>query len=122
MTIHITRHASKRLRERVGIPKKSANGQAEKALRYGRSRTLYTGSVRKYLDLLWHRGQQLGGATDIIVYANSVYLFAGKYMITMWPLPKKFREKKIIKVKDIDHADDEEIYYEFADGYDDETL
>lgn len=111
MTIHITRHANKRLRERIGIPKKSAVGQVEKARRFGRSRLLYTGNMRKYLDLLWHRGQQLGGATDIVVYANSVYLFAGDFMITMWPLPKKFRERKVIKLKEIDddYLDHEEF-------------
>jgi hypothetical protein len=69
----VTRHAEHRTRERVGIPKKAVRRAAAKALTQGIKRTDTEGGLRRYLDWLYWRGN--GGADNIVVYGDKVYLF-----------------------------------------------
>lgn len=81
----VTRHAEHRTRERVGIPKKAVRRAAAKAITKGIKRTEAEGGLRRYLDWLYWRGN--GGADNIVVYGDKVYLFGGDTLITVLTVP-----------------------------------
>lgn len=81
----VTRHAERRTRERVGIPKKAVRRAAAKAITEGIRRTETDGGLRRYLDWLYWRGN--GGASNIMVYGDKVYLFNDDTLITVLNVP-----------------------------------
>ena len=81
----VTRHAERRTRERVGIPKKSVRRAAAKAITQGVKRTETDGGLRRYLDWLYWRGN--GEANNIVVYGDKVYLFGNDTLITVLNVP-----------------------------------
>lgn len=92
MKSHVSTHAHERVRGRLGLPAKAVERTVQNALIRGQKRTQFTGSLRRYLDLLWHRGIERAAATDIIVYGDIVYLFKGATLVTTWPLPSKYHK------------------------------
>lgn len=84
----VTRHASKRIRQRIGIPKDAVERNADKALRSGVPRTEYGGQLRRYLDALYHR--YACTANNILTYNDHVYVFSGGILITVLHLPSKY--------------------------------
>lgn len=80
----ITRHAMKRCRGRLGVPKKAVQSLADAALVEGTARQDVTGHARRYMDqaYLSHRV-----ADNIRAYRGSLFLFRGDTLITAWPLP-----------------------------------
>jgi hypothetical protein len=83
-------HGVERIRGRLGLPAKAVERTVNNALARGQKRTEFSGSLRRYLDRLWHRGRELNAAENIIVYGNTIYLFAGTLLVTAWPLPQKY--------------------------------
>jgi len=84
----VTRHANKRIRQRIGIPKGAVERNADKALRSGVPRTEYGGQLRRYLDSLYFR---YGCAADnIMTYNDHVYVFNGGILITVLHLPSRY--------------------------------
>lgn len=88
--LEVTRHAHKRLRKRVGLPKSAVQNNARKALLYGVTHAETTGGLHRYLDYLWHQHET---ANNVRVYCGSVYIFCGDTLVTVWPLPEKFRKR-----------------------------
>lgn len=86
--MYVTRHATSRARERLGIPKGSVEKNVAKALTAGISHTETTGSLRRYLDHLYFSKHQ---ADNIRVMAHYIYLFQGECLITVFQLPQKYR-------------------------------
>lgn len=88
MTITVTKHAIKRFKQRVGLPKSACQKQAELAYRNGISHGDVTGNARKFLDKLFliHRS-----ANQLRVYGEHVYLFAGTTLITVMHLPNNLK-------------------------------
>ena len=86
----VTRHASRRTRERLGIPKKAVDANAEKAMRYGVHRWEVHNGLRRYLDYLFH---QSNDTADIILYHRNVYIFQNAKLITVMNLPKKYNDR-----------------------------
>lgn len=83
--IVVTKHAEKRIRQRLGINKKSTEKAAEKALQMGVTHSETKGKLCRHLDgifLLNHN------PTNMRVYNHAVYLFRGTKLITVIPLPK----------------------------------
>jgi len=72
----ITSHANKRIKQRIGIPKKSAHTNAEKALIYGVSHKDTSGTLCRY------------SAGNIKIYNDFVYIFCVETLITVFSLPK----------------------------------
>lgn len=54
-TVDVTRHAEKRIRQRLGINKKATERNAEKALQCGVTHAEATGQLCKYLDGIFLR-------------------------------------------------------------------
>ena len=89
MCVTVTDHAQKRIRERVGLPKRAVEKNAERALKKGIKHSQLSGRVKKFVDALYFKYQT---ANNIRIYENSVYLFAGGILITVIDLPQKYRK------------------------------
>lgn len=85
----MTTHATKRTRKRLGIPKKSAESNAERALLYGVHQEETKGALRRFLD---GAAQQHADnmANNVRIYHRSVYVFNDDVLITVFPLRKKY--------------------------------
>ena len=88
--MEVTRHAHKRIRKRVGLPKSAVQANARKALQYGITHAETTGGLRRYLDYLWHQHET---ANNMRVYCGSVYIFCDDTLVTVLTLPEKFRKR-----------------------------
>lgn len=80
----LTKHSVKRIRQRLGVPKKSAERCARRALAHGRSCEEFTGEFRAYLDNVM-RGQP--GNNFIRVHGEHLFIFSGNVLITVFDLP-----------------------------------
>lgn len=87
MTANITRHGAARTKERIGISKKIAQKNAQKALDFGVTHEETSGPLRRYLDYLYFNG----GIDNARIYHRYIYLFAGTTLITIFYLPKKYQ-------------------------------
>jgi len=90
--MRISNHASSRIRERCGLPKKAVERNAENALSKGLTREECTGKLQKYFDYLY---LSHGIGANIRLYGNHVYIFTHKQLITVLPLPNAHR--KLVK-------------------------
>lgn len=85
----VTDHAVKRTKERVGISKRIAEKNAEKALEFGIRHSETTGSLNKYISALYFKQHT---ANNMRVYCGNVYVFCGNVLVTIIPLPAKYRK------------------------------
>lgn len=83
--INVTKHATKRLRQRLGINKKSADKNAERALKYGITHSEAKGRLCKYMDGIFLTNCR---PNNMRVYNHSIYLFRGNTLITVIALPR----------------------------------
>ena len=84
----VTAHAQKRTKERVGLPKRAVEKNAERALREGITHAETSGSLRRYMDSLFLTKRT---ANQLRIYCGNVYLFCNDVLITVVPLPQKYR-------------------------------
>lgn len=84
----ITRHGAKRIRERIGLGKGSIQKNVEKALSDGVTHAETKGSLHRYLDGIYLLNEC---PNNMRVYNRMVYLFRGSILITVLPLPQKYR-------------------------------
>lgn len=87
--VNVTRHADKRIRKRNGLPRSAVEKNAANALVYGITRTESNGALHRYMDALWHKYRNGDNAR---VYNGSVYIFDSETLITVFPLPPKYRK------------------------------
>jgi hypothetical protein len=80
----VTNHANKRIRERVGVNKKSTDTLATKALKKGLAHTELKGGLRKYVDGIFFKSKT---ANNIKVLHDKVYIFREHVLITVITLP-----------------------------------
>ena len=80
-------HSVKRTKERIGLSKKIADKNAQRALEYGITHSEAKGGLCRYLDKLYLSN---GNANNVRVYHRYVYLFRGNTLLTIIPLPNKF--------------------------------
>ena len=84
----MTRHADRRIRERVGVPRSAAKKLAVKAKTQGVERRDTSGSLRRYLDYLFYYNDN---SDAIYVWAEKVYIFADEALVTVLNLPTRYR-------------------------------
>jgi hypothetical protein len=84
-SIKLTRHSLKRLKERVGLPKKACQKHAEKAFADGLTHSDMKGQAKRYIDKLYleHRN-----ANNIRAYGEFIFLFKNNTLITVLNKPK----------------------------------
>lgn len=85
--VTVTRHATKRIRQRLGINKSATERMAEKALESGITHAEAKGKLSRYLDGIFLLNYK---PTNLRIYNHSVYLFNGTTLITVLPLPNRF--------------------------------
>lgn len=85
--IVVSKHAEKRIRQRLGVNKKSTEKAAERALQFGVTHAEAKGKLCKHLDGIFLLSYN---PSNMRVYNHSVYLFNGTKLITVLPLPRKF--------------------------------
>ena len=84
--VKITKHGSKRVRERLGVNKKSVARTAERALNEGLDHNDLTGVLRKYVDRVYLKEKK---ANNIKVYGDKLYVFKDNILITVLQLSTK---------------------------------
>ena len=85
----VTRHGRKRSRERLGIPSRATERNAERALEKGLRHGETDGRLHRYLDKLY---LQTGNGNNLRVWAGYVYIFDGQALITVFPVPQELRK------------------------------
>lgn len=83
----ITKHARKRTKEKIGISKKLAEKNADKALRFGLTHAEARAGLKRFCDALYLSERT---ANNIRIYHGHAYLFRGETLITIIPVPHKF--------------------------------
>jgi len=89
MTARVTNHAAKRTKERLGIPKRISEKNAEKALQFGIRHSETSGGLHRYISSLYWKQQT---ANNVRIYCGNVYIFHDETLITVFPLPQKYRK------------------------------
>ena len=84
----ITTHGEKRARKRVGLPRDAVEGAALKAFKSGIKHSETSGSLKRYIDSLYLRERT---ANNIRIWAEKVWIFSDDRLVTVLPLPPKFR-------------------------------
>ena len=90
--MNMSNHATDRMSERCGLNKKSSERLSRLALENGISHNETSGSLNKYISSLYFYNEK---ANNIKIYGEYVYIFVGNVLITVLPLPNKY--KKIVK-------------------------
>ena len=81
----VTDHSIKRTKSKLGISKKLADKNAQKALAFGITHAEAKNGLKKFLDKLYLSN---GAANNVRVYHHYVYLFHGSTLITIINLPR----------------------------------
>lgn len=80
----MTNHSIKRTKERLGLSKKIADKNAEKALEFGITHAKARGNLKKFMDKVY---LSCGKANNMRIYHHFVYCFQGPTLITVINLP-----------------------------------
>ena len=83
--LRVSKHGSKRARQRVGIPKKAVDKMARTALERGIGYREATGKLRDYIGWLYEKYD--GNGNNIRVYGDKVYVFHDAILITVLNVP-----------------------------------
>lgn len=87
-----TKHAKKRIKERCGIQRRSADRVADIVLRKGLTREELRGNLRKYVDGVYFNSPSENELHDnqFRVYGEKIYVFSNTgFLITMFALPQQ---------------------------------
>jgi hypothetical protein len=89
MSPFVTRHAKKRVKQRVH---KAYQRAAELAFTHGIGHERLTGSLKRYVDSVALRSRLLyeSGITAFKIYYSNIYLFDGERLVTVMHLPQKY--------------------------------
>lgn len=96
--MRVSRHAKDRIKERVGIPKKSSDRLVQKVLEKGVERRQTKGRLNKWLTSKYYNNPRYN-ETRIYVYGDKAYIFANNTLITVIQIPQDIARdaKKMIK-------------------------
>lgn len=88
MSLKVSNHAKRRVSERLNVSHKAKRNQLlNRALKYGHNYDEYKGDFLDYLTIKKNRKKSNIG---IKVYDNNIYIYQGKIVITVFPVPKKY--------------------------------
>lgn len=87
--MNTTVHAERRVRKRVGVPKKAVDTLRDIAFDKGVAHSQATGRLRKYFDFLWSHNRT---ADNIRIYGNFVWVFCGDVLVTVHALPREHQK------------------------------
>ena len=87
--MHVTKHAKKRMRQRVGADKGNFDKIANRALIHGIPREETDGHLRRRMDAEYHKHQT---ADNCRFYANKIYVFCKYNLITVLDAPLEYEQ------------------------------
>lgn len=87
--VYVTDHAKDRTRQRVGLPKRVIEKNAERAFEEGIKHSETSGSLKRFVDGLY---LSKGKANNIRIYCGNVYLFVDHDLVTVISLPARYRK------------------------------
>jgi len=88
MEVTVTKHAGKRLKSRLGLPKKAAQRHAEMVFQAGARHRDVRGRLKRYMDKMFLQHKT---ATEMRAYGQHLYLFCGSNLVTVLQLPSNMR-------------------------------
>lgn len=97
MTLQVSRHGRKRSVQRIGIPRKAVERNAQKALVDGIDHRHAVGALQRYLAMLYNRYDRNGN--NIRVYHEFVYVFHDEILITVLCVPPNLRKAALRQQK-----------------------
>lgn len=86
--VELTGHADERLKERLGLPKKARRVAAQRAFDHGKPHSQTRGALKRFLDDKWLKYQL---ADNVRIYAEHIWFFAGRTLITVYEVPKNLK-------------------------------
>lgn len=86
----VTKHATRRIRSRVGIAKGGAERVAGRALEKGISHGETSGVLHGYMTRLFFKYKT---ATNLRIWCNYVYVFCDETLVTVFQLPPELRKQ-----------------------------
>jgi len=98
----VTNHAKKRLKERNGFSKNTAERMADKAFKEGIKHSETKGSLNRWVTNLYFMNES---ANNIRLYGDKAYIFCGETLVTVIQIPANLMKnmKKMIKEKNIEN-------------------
>ena len=88
--MRVSKHATKRIHERISIPKSSVDRMAKKAIEKGITHQEATGHLCKYMDKLFLSHKT---ASNIRIYNHKSFLFSSNMtLITVLELPNNLKK------------------------------
>lgn len=89
MSVVVTKHAEKRLRERMGLGEKAVQRAAETAYDKGIKHCETNGNLNKWVTSLYFNNKT---ANNIRLYNDKAWIFAGKNLITVLQIPASLKK------------------------------
>lgn len=102
-TVYVTRHAEKRLKERVGWNRNTQNRMVKKVVDGGR----YAEDIKGSLGIFLRKKLALNPGT-MIVYGQYLYIFRDSYLITAYDIHRYMRWHDNVG----EEGDNDESFYE----------
>lgn len=92
----ISQHASKRLKERCGLQKKSQDRMAQKALTDGITHAQTKGRLNRWITKLYFKNPSVN---NMRLYGEQIYLFADETLVTVMQIPNELKKdlKEMVK-------------------------
>lgn len=90
-----TAHGRQRLKQRLGINKKSKDKVVERALANGIPHKELRGALKEYIGDLYKKQYT---ANNIKIYGENVFIFKDDLLITVFHLPNRYK-KFLAKIK-----------------------
>lgn len=88
--LRVSKHGERRTRQRVGLPKKSVERNAQRALTDGIGHKEASGALKRYIAWLYERYAHNGN--NIRIYGDKVWVFHDGILITVLNVPGKYRK------------------------------
>lgn len=85
MKIKVSHHAEQRMRERLGLNKKSIERIAQKAFDKGIGHNKTKGNLNKWVTSVWAKNKD---ANNIRLYGDKCYIFCGDVLVTVLQIPR----------------------------------
>lgn len=111
--VAVTRHAKRRLKERCGVNKNSAQKMAERAFENGISFENAGEILRKYISSIYLKHDKM--CNNIRIYGNTVYIFDNQTLITVYLIPQEILQEMDTLADSIDEVADKE-YCNYSKG------
>lgn len=108
MSVAVTTHAKKRLKERCGINKQCAHRMAEKAFKEGISFDNAGELLQKYISSVYLKHDKM--CNNLRIYGNTVYVFDNRTLITVYAIPKNIQDEIEYHATSIDKAADKAYF------------